>query len=224
VRSFIASASTSDPLFREFRGDNRGTTTAENVTARGRAQIHYDVSTRNAEVVGKPYADPTERSNWGFSTSEATGKVSYRTNQFDNGSNKVIDLLYSTYNPLTPKSATPAVDVKARVVVGYDNKNGVLNVSFTVYADGYPSTEAFIEDANNYRVFLGAKPEEGSPASKLNGGPELLRFTGNIKINLDKNNNFTSVTVGSGEKAVNYSIEDWNRSVETKFENEKEKK
>jgi RHS repeat-associated protein len=221
VRSFISAATTRDPLLREFKGDNRSTTVAEDVTARGRVQINYDVGTRRAVISGTPLANETIRSNWGLSTSKKTGNVTYRTNQFDNGSNKVIDLLYSTYNPLTPKWLTPSVDVKARFLIGYDKNNHVLDVRTIVFADGYPSTEAFIEDQSKQRIFLGAKPEEGSPATRLNGGPELLRFKQNLKITLDKNQNFVSVTVDEGKESKTYSIQDWNKMVQTRFDNER---
>jgi hypothetical protein len=124
IRSFISSATTRDPLLREFKGDARTASTAEDVTARGRAQIQYDVSTRNARVEGNPRADYTEVSHWGLGNSTDKGKVFYRFNQFDNGTGKVIDLLYSTYNPLTPRLLTPAVDVNARFSLNYNKKSG----------------------------------------------------------------------------------------------------
>ena len=222
VRSFISSKTTRDPLFRTFKGDARSTTTAEDVTARGRAQIHYDVNTRKVDIVGKPYANQTEKNNWwGLSSKSTTktGEVNYNVNQFDNGSKKVVDLLYSTYNPLTPKILTPAVDVNSRFVVNYDKKSNSINVGFTVYADGYPSTEAFIADAKGQRILLGARKEEGSPATRLNGGAELLRFTGSITIPLDKDGNFNNEVIeGKGKDAKTYSIAEWGKTVQAKFE------
>jgi hypothetical protein len=209
--------STRDPLGRKFDGDNRGPSLSDEVTARGRAAIAYNTGSRSASLNGDPRANETTRHNYDGSTSSKTGKVSYNTNQYDRGSKKVIDLVYSTYNPLTPQSATPAVDVNARFVLDYNATKNTLSAGFTVKADGYPSTESFVEDPSGARLFLGARKEEGSPATRLNGGAEELRFTGNVTIGLDDKSNFKNVTTGSGKNRATMSVEQWNKQVQENF-------
>ena len=217
VRSFISAATTSDPLGRKFEGDNRSASLREDVTARGRAAISFNTGTGQATVEGKPYANETIMDGFNGVTKK-TGKVSYKMNQFSNGSKRVVDLLYSTYNPLTPKSLTPSVDVNSRFVLDYNETKNTLNIAYTIKGDGYPSTEAFIEDQSNNRLFLGANKEQGSPGSKLNGGAEELQFTGNISVGLDENGNFKNVTSGSGENRQTYSIQEWNKKIQNDFD------
>jgi hypothetical protein len=125
--------------------------------------------------------------------------------------------MYSTYNPLTPEIATPAVDVNARFVLNYNKDNNTLNVAFTAKGDKYPSLEAFVEDGAGNRVLLGVSKESGSPGTELGGGPSDLRFTGNVTLNLDAKGNFTGVTTGTGKDAKTYTIEEWNKLVTSKF-------
>jgi RHS repeat-associated protein len=224
VRSFISAATVRDPLSREFSGDDRNASLDEDATARGRAEIDYDPVARLVSLPIKPYANDTHTSEWDWtnpfgSKDEARAGVYYRMNQFQRGKRTVVDLLYSTYNPLTPQWATPAVDVMARIVLHHNAKNQTLEVTYKVFADGYPSTEAFIEDAAGTRVFLGARKEEGHPATKLPGGPTELRFKGAITINLDENGNFKDISVQTKDGTQNMSIQDWNAQQETKFDN-----
>lgn len=203
-----------------YKGDNRIASTREDVTARGRAKVNYDYKTKLAVVERNPRADETIADNWGLGISKKKAEVYYKLNQYSHGNKKVIDLMYSTKNPLTPKIFTPYVDVKARYVLDYDVEANAWDISFTVYGDGYPSTEAFIEDMSGQRLFLGARKEEETPAKRLYGGPEKLLFTGKIRVNLDESYNFKSIVVGSGNEAKEYSVQDWNKLVEQNFKNE----
>ena len=67
---------------------------------------------------------------------------------------------------------------------------------YNVTSDGYPSTEGFISDSNNTRIFLGAKKEQGTPGSQLPGSPDTKAFSGMLIIGLDKNGNFKNILNG----------------------------
>jgi RHS repeat-associated protein len=217
IRSFISAETTQDPLGRDYHGDNREPSVREDVTARGRAALQYNTESKDVKVLGRPRADMTVREDFFGGQSKQRGVVKYNTNQYNKGDSKVVDIMYSTYNPLTPEIATPAVDVNARFVLNYNKDNNTLNVAFTAKGDKYPSLEAFVEDGAGNRVLLGVSKESGSPGTELGGGPSDLRFTGNVTLNLDAKGNFTGVTTGTGKDAKTYTIEEWNKLVTSKF-------
>lgn len=114
--------------------------------------------------------------------------------------------MYSTKNPITPKRATPSVDLKARIEINYSDFSNYLNIAYNNYGDGYPSTECFICDKKNNRLFLGAKKEIHNPGMMLPGGPDRTLISGLMNIEIDTEGNFIAIEPAKSIDAYNTNI------------------
>lgn len=203
IRSFISAKSLRDPAGRKFDGDDRKPSLSlkKEITSRGKAKLTIDLQ-KNEVKISDTSPDPTHmRPYYRTDAVEGVGKIYYRLNFYKRFDSLVIDLLYSTKNPLTPKGLTPSVDVKARIVIIYSEFTKFLIISYNIYGDGYPSRECFISDKNNNRLFLGVKKEIRNPGIMLPGGTDRNLISG-INIQTDEEGNFLSV---NSNKSINYN-------------------
>ncbi|NAW50672.1 hypothetical protein GNY06_04490 [Elizabethkingia argentiflava] len=207
MASFISSKTTKDPLGRVYAGDARGPSLSVNSTARGRAIFSYNTDNSKYSVVSAG-ASITEREGF-FTYDKDRAAVNYNINQKGNN----LSIEYSTKNPLTPQLLTPEVNVNANISTYYDKNNSTLSIVYTVMSDGYPSTESFISDSNNIRIFLGVKKEQGTPVSQLPGNADTKAFSGMLIIGLDDKGNFKNI-LNSGKIE---QIKDHNESVIKNF-------
>jgi len=207
VRSFIKAPATFDPLGRKFDGDARPATTDEGATARGRAKITHDFG--NGQTTWyRPYANKTTLRTpiFGSGPQEKTGVVDYAKFEGKDGNSVKLGIHYETQNPLTPSLITPTVDVDAGFVMNYDEKANSIVMGFYGKSDGYPSTEAFIEDASGQRIMLGYSYEKGTPGEKLWGNADTEVFRGVAVVKLDENKNFKGGYIQNGDQRVPLTV------------------
>ena len=109
---------------------------------------------------------------------------------------------------------THDIDLWTDINVGTTmNKDGssILSLTGSVSGDGFPSSEAFVRDANNNSVFLGVGPAKAGPDKgpfvTLAGDKKQKQFGVNLRIAVDKDGNFTGVYQGKNV----ISIADWNK-------------
>lgn len=212
LRSFISAKSLRDPAGRKFDGDYRKASLSlkKEITSRGKAKLTIDLQKNNVKI-SNAFPDTTHmRPYYKTDVVERIGKIYYRLNVYKRFDSLVIDLLYSTRNPLTPKGLTPSVDVKARIVINYSEFTKFLIISYNIYGDGYSSTECFISDKNNKRLFLGVKKEIRNPGIMLPGGTDRNLISGILNVQTDEEGNFISVD-------SNKSIEQHNSMIEQSF-------
>lgn len=107
--------------------------------------------------------------------------------------------------------AVPDLDVFAKINFDIDKKDGILGIDATIFGDQFPNCEAFIEDGQGTRVFLGASVRIGYPVnwyggSTLRGVKTLPMFFSDLEIKLDASGNFESFNSG-------VSFNDWNAQI-----------
>ncbi|OHX65790.1 hypothetical protein [Flammeovirga pacifica] len=94
------------------------------------------------------------------------------------------------------------------------NRYPHLTVTGSFTGDEFPSTESFITDqSGKTKLFLGAQMENGGLHSLVDDNKEKL-FNVNMQIMFNDKGNFTGVRQGE----TTYSVEDWNKKVQTDFE------
>ncbi len=219
VRSFIsASRAGNDPLGKNFRGDNRGPSTADvgrNLSSSSRTKFNFTYDGDKREYGGFNIgADATIKYNSeGKIAAQKTPEPSYKIlNNYasNDGKSGYLEFSYEGKDPLTPKIGTPALDVWSSFEMKETGDN--LSVNATFMGDNFPSTEAFIQDQSGSRLFLGASKEKGNVLT-LYGGADTNIFQVNMNVKFDKKGNF--VGVRQGDKLV--PVGDWNKQVQTNF-------
>ena len=217
VRSFIsAPRAGNDPLGKNFRGDNRGPSTADvgrNLSSSSRTKFNftYDGDTREYSKFNIG-ADATIRYNSeGKIAAQKNPEPSYKILNYDkNDKAGQLEFSYEAKDPLTPKIGTPSLDIWASFDMKETGDNLSINASFM--GDNFPSTEAFIQDQSGTRLFLGASKEQGNILT-LYGGADVNIMQVNMNVKFDKNGNF--VGVRQGDKLV--PVNDWNKQVQANF-------
>jgi len=109
----------------------------------------------------------------------------------------------------------PDLDVFARVSFDVNRKARTLDIETTVFGDGFPNCEVFLEDAAKTRVFLGVSTRRGYPIgsltqlfswdrpSTLSGIHTKLMFKSQLRFALDESGALLRFSNG-------LSIKDWN--------------
>ena len=155
-----------------------------------------------------PYANVTiKRDDAGLIDGAARGIVDGGIMQSTINNAELISLHYQTKNPLTPEFLTPTVDVDAGFLIEYNEESNSWNVQFNLRGDGYPSTEAFLEDSSGQRILIGTAKETGTPLTRLPGKADTPLFSGTIDVKLDDNFNFIEAKIEKGKKAKPIKIE-----------------
>jgi hypothetical protein len=224
TRSFISAEAVGGE---NFRGDGRGPSLSTDfMVASSRAYLHFVIDPQkgeilNPEVASDPtilYAPPlpglgdylpllTDAADPKFTMTP----VSTEKNTFGNNMNS-FGFSYWAGDPLTPKWATPDLDVHADLVITENLQNGFLFINGTVSGDIFPSTEVFISDQSGKKLFLGAKKEEGG-IKDLYGDNKKHLFTIDLTIKFDSKGNFEGVV----EKGKLIPVGEWNKKVENNF-------
>jgi hypothetical protein len=120
---------------------------------------------------------------------------------------------HSAKDPITPRFATPDLDVQANLSITENLKAGYVTIKGNFTGDAFPSTEAFITDqSGGTKLFLGAHKEQGG-LRNLFGENRRSTFSVNMKVNIDNKGNFTGVTQGKNT----YTVDDWNKRVQDGF-------
>jgi hypothetical protein len=214
VRSFISTETTGGGL---FRGDGRGPSLSTSIEITSRVRTSFIVDPDKG-TISKPDAksDPTVFYGgyiplWGYIppiVKKGNPKAEITNKKFTKGS-AAFDFSHSGKDPITPKFATPALDVHASLTVTEDLDKGILKVTGEFKGDEFPSTEAFIVDqSGNSKLFLGARIETGGIGDLFGDNKEKL-FKVNMQIQIDKVGNFTGVKEGN----KTYSVDEWNNKV-----------
>lgn len=216
VRSFISTSSTVGGL---FYGDGRGPSFSG--TSRVYSYFTVDPSARR---VSQPFTQsvPTifysiPSGGPGISGLPMTAKRGDPSGLNENISfsdnTASFDFSHSGKDPITPAFATPELDVHAGLSFNEDLKKCFLTINGSFIGDSFPSTEAFITDQSGKgKLFLGAQKEKGGLLDLFFDNKKSL-FEVNMKVNFDKDGNFTGVTQGK----ANYSVDEWNKSVQEGF-------
>jgi len=121
---------------------------------------------------------------------------------------------YTSKDPITPQSLTPALDLESFLTFNENKEKGTLTINGSFKGDGFPSTEAFISDQSGVSLFLGAHKEKGSVFT-LFGDANKNIFNVNMTIKFDNDGNFTGVQQGK----KTYSVEEWNKKIQSSFGN-----
>lgn len=212
-RSFISSPTTGGGM---FRGDGRGASTAppSEVTSRVRSSFTIDPTARTASnpvTVSDATVFYGAGPNLPPAVARGNPESSLETLMLGGGTSTFL-FEHSGKDPLTPQAATPALDLNALLSLTEDVENGVLSITGTVSGDVFPSSEAFIEDANGVKIFLGAQKESGG-IQDLFGDNDKNLFKVGMDVLFDKEGGATGVR----HDGTDYSIGDWNKMVEDGF-------
>jgi RHS repeat-associated protein len=225
ARSFISTSTTGGG---KFRGDGRGpsTVTTNDVTSRVWLNFTYDATNRaitDYKVksdftlfygiprqlppgvgVGKPGVNFT--------------RVSSEKNSFGNNIGS-FGFHYWGKDPITPQWATPALDVHAHFAVTENLETGMLFVNASFTGDKFPSTEAFIQDQSGYKLFLGARKEEGGVGDLFGDNKQFL-FNVNMQIKFDNKGNFQGVYDQENDTYI--SPDAWNKRIQATWDKPQE--
>src|SRR5690606_7615714 len=179
VRSFIsASRAGNDPLGRHFRGDGRVASTRDSgpnlsgATSRASVTLGWYSPIQKSKLLAKDSDMTVRYPAYGIEGAQKKPTVNASSlttinNQYPEHVPGTFGVSYSAKDPLTPKLGTPSLDV---IVTGTITQgSGYIDISGKAMGDGFPSTEAFIEDSLGTRIFLGAHREQGD-VSTLYGG------------------------------------------------------
>lgn len=138
-----------------FHGDNRGPTTASNVTSRVKAWVTFDPMTGK---VDKPEAKSDESRHPWFQP-----KVGVPTARVDStrlGPGWIhFRLSFAGANPITPRSVSPTIDTSVALTAAIGK--GHLNINAELKGDQFPSSEVILEDHNGGRRMLQSHETDG---------------------------------------------------------------
>ena len=99
-----------------------------------------------------------------------------------------------------------------------------LGVSYAKFSgDKFPSTEAFRQDQGGFKLFLGARKEEGG-ISDLYRYNKVPLFKVDMRIKFDDKGNFTGVYNKENGKDVFYNKNDWNKKIQTNWDKQNSQK
>jgi hypothetical protein len=223
ARSFISTSTTGGGT---FRGDGRGPSLAtdKSVTSRVWLNFTYDATALNI---------PKDKVNVGSDftlfygippnippkvdvgkPSVSMSPVTSTKNSFGNDIGS-FGFHYWGKDPITPQWATPALDVHANFSITENMETGTLFVNATFTGDKFPSTEAFIEDQSGFKLFLGARKEEGG-LGDLFGDNKLFLFNVDMQIKFDDDGNFLGVYDQENDTYI--SPDAWNKQVQSQWD------
>jgi RHS repeat-associated protein len=145
LRAAIQAQSVGDPLGRRFAGDNRGFTSAQNVTSRTSitVRIETDASKRPGNPIIGVTSPPAGHTNQidangnVIKTGQQTQGLPTVTGSRDANGNAVLNFQQNAQNPLEPQSITPAIRTDLNVSV---NQAGT-SVTTVGTVSGSPSFE-----------------------------------------------------------------------------------
>ncbi|MGQ3012587.1 MAG: RHS repeat-associated core domain-containing protein [Flavobacteriales bacterium] len=225
ARSFISTSTTGSG---KFRGDGRGPSTVTTSEVTSRVWLNFTYDATNPAVTdykvrsdytlfyGIPPAIPPKVAT-GKPSVEFTS-VNSEKNSFGNNIGS-FGFHYWGKDPITPQWATPALDVHANFSITESLDLGILFVNATFTGDKFPSTEAFIEDQSGFKLFLGARKEEGG-LNDLFGDNKKFLFNVDMQIKFDENGNFTGVY--DQETDTYISPDAWNKRVQERWDKSQE--
>ena len=130
------------------------------------------------------------------------------------GSNLAVPLSNSVAGEVVPD-----LDVFAKINFDINKADGVLGIDTTIFGDQFPNCEAFIEDSQGTKVFLGASVRIGYPVnwhggSTLRGVQTLPMFFSDLEIKLNAQGHFGNFNSG-------VSFNDWNNRISALNPNDK---
>jgi RHS repeat-associated protein len=178
LRAVIQAQTRSDPVGSRFAGDNRGFTSAQNVTSR--TSITVRIETDASKRPGNPIISVTQPGTAGqtkqvdangnvIKTGTATTGLPTVTGSRDASGNAVLNFQENAKNPLEPQSVTPGIRADLNVTV---TQNGLsADVAGTV--SGAPSFELNVGSTNI--------PLQTEPSSDMGFGLGLFQ-TNSIQI------------------------------------------
>lgn len=203
-----------------FDGDNRGYSTTlgkgeigdNGVTSR--VQQTFTVDPSKGEVTGqRTWSDKSHHPWLGTKTETPTGSVDVSYGSSPDKNSATISSKMAGANPLVP--ASPDIDVKSSIGIVEDKKAGTLSVNATMKGDGFPAAEMFIGDSKGQQVMIIASPYEGNPYMNLFGDGNKNMGSANFTITINEKGEFTGVITGSGKDAKTYTIDQWNKQVQS---------
>ena len=231
ARSFISTSTTGGGA---FRGDGRGpsTVTSNDVTSRVWLNFTFDPQKQaitNSQVksdytlfYGAPNPlnpmSPIPPQKKTGTPSANISPVQTTTNSFGNNIGS-FNFHYWGKDPITPQWATPALDVHANFSITENMETGMLFVNATFTGDKFPSTEAFIQDQSGFKLFLGARKEEGGLGNLFGDNKEFL-FNVDMQIKFDDDGNFQGVY--DQENDTYMSPDAWNKRVQGTWDKSEE--
>jgi RHS repeat-associated protein len=201
-----------------FDGDNRGYSTALGVAEGGsvtsRVQQTYTVDPSQGTLTGgQPWSDPSHHPVLGTKTETPTGSADATFGCSPTKNSATVDATMAGANPLVPGS--PDIDVKSSLTIVEDLKAGTLTVNASMKGDGFPAAEMFIGDTKGQQLMIIASPYEGNPYISLPGDGNKAMGSANFTITINDKGEFTGVRTGSGKDAKTYTIEQWNKQLQS---------
>jgi len=219
VRSFAPFKSFGAGL---WKGDNRGFSTSMDATSRIRQVTSYETETTAGTTTAHGGLSASKYGAFAYSEATVNGQPSINTTG-NSISTHLAGNNDALFPPLSPGSLPPDggptwdIDVHTDLnfdVTQLDGGNQLLNITGRIGGDGFPSAEAFVNDANGNSVFLGvgaaqAGPNKG-PFVTLAGDDNVKMFDVNINIITDKDGIFTGVQQGDNT----FTLDAWNKQFE----------
>jgi RHS repeat-associated protein len=205
-----------------FGGDYRNfSTTLSNRELGGsggvtsRLQQTFTVDPAKGTITGgKPWSDPSSHPVLGNKTaSDDRGGATATFGCSPTIHTASISANMAGANPLTPKGATPDIDVKSTINLTENLDKGILSVSANMKGDAFPSAEMFIGDTKGQQIMLITSAYEGNPFISLPGDNNRPMGAASIDININNKGEFLGVTVGTGKDATTYSPDAWNKAM-----------
>jgi RHS repeat-associated protein len=195
-----------------FAGDNRGYSTASNVSSRLAQSFTVDPSTQSYSGL-KTTSSASSHPLLGTATAtDDKGSISNfaaKTNR--DGSNTVsFTSSMSGHNPLVKGSSD--IDVQTKFTMTENLKAGTLNVSAVQTGDAFPSAETFMGDTKGNQLFIGVSPANGGPYTSLPFDNNRLMMSAKFTVTMDGKGAFTGVK--QGDKT--YTPGEWNKMNQNK--------
>jgi RHS repeat-associated protein len=209
-----------------WHGDDRGFTTAANVTSRLSQKTSYETTTRTGTTKAQGAMSSSRYGAWAYSEAYLNdGKQTVETQ-----GNKIDTHLYGNNDAvlpagpppgLTPPDGGPTWDIDVRTNLSIDvtdagGGNQLMNITGTITGDAFPSAEAFVTDAAGNSVFLNVAPAAYGPNTgpfvALAGDNQRPMMNVNTSIMVNEKGIFTGVK--QGDKII--SIQEWNKKFEQK--------
>jgi RHS repeat-associated protein len=215
IRSFAPFKSFGGGFGGDYRGYSTGLSSREGGSVTSRIQQTFTVDPAKGTITGgKPWSDPSSHPVLGTKTaSDDRGGATATFGCSPTIHTASISANMAGANPLTPKGATPDIDVKSSINLTENLDKGILSVSANMKGDAFPSAEMFIGDTKGQQIMLITSGYEGNPLISLPGDNNRPMGAASIDININNKGEFLGVTVGTGKDAKTYSPDAWNKAM-----------